>query len=373
MKTQTTPNTNPVAPHPLPTPYCLLPTACSFLLPILALSLLTQAAWANSTPILSNVRVNQMADASKRVEILYDLYDPDGDLCTIWVVASSNGGATWRVPIRTLTGDVGPQIASGNNRQIIWDAPVDIPGRAGDFKVRVYADDGNGDIPMVIVPAGSFPYQNGAHVFVPTFLIGKYEMTNLQYCEFLNAADPAGDYWRGNMEIARVVDGEDIHYAVDDGRENYPIRYVSALDAEAYCAWLSTEHGRSYRLPTEQEWEKAAGWDPVEQHHYTYGFHQDTIDQTWCNYANYYGGPTEVGYFNGTNEGTNNARSYYGAYDMSGNLFEWTSSIYSGSSRVIRGGYWSSGEGSSRVVFRSNYFSPSNRLNFIGFRLVLDL
>jgi len=154
------------------------------------------------------------------------------------------------------------------------------------------------------------------------------------------------------------------------GYENYPVNYVNYYDAVDFAAWRSQQEGVTYRLPTAHEWEKAAAWDPVAGHYYTYGFHRDSIDCDWCNYNDCFGAPLAVGYFDGTG-GKNNAKSYYGCYDMSGNVWEWTSET-SGSYRVIRGGHWSDPASFCACTYRGSS-SPSNRLNGIGFRLVLDL
>ncbi|MEE9357056.1 MAG: SUMF1/EgtB/PvdO family nonheme iron enzyme [Sedimenticolaceae bacterium] len=224
---------------------------------------------------------------------------------------------------------------------------------------------------MVVVPAGSFAYQTEYYVFVDDFAIDKYEVTVAAYCEFLNYADPDGNHWDGGQEIVRTGDPGNYSYEVQAGRENYPVRYVSFYDAEIYAAWKSAITGKNYRLGTEEEWEKAAGWDPVVKKLWTYGFQQDSVDSTWCNYDDAYGGPLPVGSFDGT-DGKNDAKSFYGCYDMSGNVYEWTSSIYSGSSRVLRGGDWYGSALYCRVAHRLNY-SPSNRIGTLGFRLLLDL
>lgn len=333
------------------------------------------AAWANSAPVVSNVSANQRGDESKLVDIHYDLADADGDSCTVWVVLSDNGGASWRVPARTFTGDIGNSIPPDINKSVVWDAGADMPGKTGDFKVRIYADDGKGPGAMVVVPGGWFPYQNVSEpedwIYVGSFLIDKYECTNQFYCQFLNDADPSGAHWYTSMEINRMGDPGNYYYWVKSGKENYPVQYANFYDAEAFAAWRGSQDGLTYRLPTEQEWEKAAGWDPAEGHYYTYGFHSDTIDCTWCNYNNCVGGPTIVGYYNGEG-GRQDAKSYYGCYDMSGNLWEWTSSIYSGSSRVIRGGSWNYDASYCRVACRS-YSNPTYRYYYVGFRLVQDL
>jgi len=157
---------------------------------------------------------------------------------------------------------------------------------------------------------------------------------------------------------------------VVEGRDNYPIRYVNYYDAEAFAQWRSNLEGVTYRLPTHHEWEKAAAWDPVEQHYYTYGFHRDSIDCDWCNYNDCYGGPKPVGYLDGT-DGRNNAKSYYGCYDVSANVWEWTSEV-EGSYRVVRGGAWGNIATYCQCTYR-DINSPSQRYFSFGFRLVLDL
>ena len=326
---------------------------------------LTAPVFANSAPVVSNVSASQRGDDSKLVDIYYNLADADADNCTVWVTVSLDGGLTWSVPAVTLSGAIGAGIAPGTNKQVVWDAGQDMPGKSGNFKARVFADDGNGPAPMVMVGAGSFPYQNQTPwIGVDAFLIDKYEVTNLFYCQFLNAADPDGDHWDSNQEIVRHGNPGSYTYTVQSGRENYPIRYVNFYDAEAFAAWRSSLDGLTYRLPSHHEWEKAAGWDPVQQHHYTYGFHSDTIDCSKCNYNICVGGPTIVSSYDPY-------KSYYGCYDMSGNVWEWTSSIYSGDSRVIRGGGWSDDATGCAVTFRSGD-GPSLRGGGIGFRLVLD-
>ena len=227
---------------------------------------------------------------------------------------------------------------------------------------------------MLLVPAGWFAYQNASpenYVFLDDFAIDKYEVTVAAYCEFLNDDDPNSNHWNTSQpDIARTGDPGAYSYAIQSGRNNYPVRYVSFYDAEAYAAWLSAQTGLAYRLPIEQEWEKAAGWDPVLQKLWTYGFQQDIISCDWCNYAVCVGHPSVVGYYDGVNSGTNDAKSCYGCYDMTGNVSEWTSSIRGDGTRDVRGGnyVW----GNSEVTERGAYY-PWFRGTNVGFRLVRNL
>jgi hypothetical protein len=162
---------------------------------------------------------------------------------------------------------------------------------------------GNGDN-MLLVESGAFAYQNAGSsvdwVNLPDFYMARYETTVAQYCDFLNEADSKGQYYHVSMSITRSGTAGQYIYEAFSGRQSRPVGYVNACDAEAYAKWKSRTTGQNYRLPTQQEWEKAAGWDPVLEKLWTYGFQRDTIDTTWCNYNNAYGGPLPVGSFNGT-------------------------------------------------------------------------
>jgi formylglycine-generating enzyme required for sulfatase activity len=275
----------------------------------------------------------------------------------------------------TFTGAVGSNVSPGTGKHVIWDAGRDIAGKVGDYKARVFADDGHGPSDMVLVASGYFNYQNiTPPIFLPSFFIDKYEVTNALYCEFLNNADPCSAHYDTNMEIDRTGSSGNYSYTVKPGKDNYPIHYVSYDSAVAFAQWRSQVYGGNYRLPTEQEWEKAAAWDPVQQYYYIYGFHRDAIDCNWCNYNNCTGGPMAVGSYNGTGD-RNDAKSYYGCYDMSGNVYEWTSSDWGGY-KVIRGGSWSGDVVATQCISRSG-LPPSSPIpqsywDIVGFRLVLD-
>jgi sulfatase modifying factor 1 len=152
---------------------------------------------------------------------------------------------------------------------------------------------------------------------------------------------------------------------------------VSWEDAQAYARWLSHATGKSYRLPTEAEWEYAARSGDKQQ---TWAGTSEENELTkYAVYSNNSGGKTaEVG-----------SREPNGLelYDMSGNVREWVEDCWhknytdapkDGSAwlreggacgrRVIRGGSWNDRPGYLRSSFRSR-FGPDFRGNFIGFRL----
>lgn len=158
---------------------------------------------------------------------------------------------------------------------------------------------------------------------VEEFYLDKYEITNAQYKEFVEAT-----------ERSLPRDWEGGTYA--EGKADHPVVYVSWEDADAYCKWVGK------RLPTEIEWEKAARG--TDARIWPWG---DTFDVTKCNVESWEGsGSREVGsYPDGV--------SPYNVYDMAGNVWEWTDSwydAYPGSTykhpefgkkmRVLRGGSW---------------------------------
>jgi formylglycine-generating enzyme required for sulfatase activity len=146
----------------------------------------------------------------------------------------------------------------------------------------------------------------------------------------------------------------------------HPVVYVTWFGAWAFADFYG------YRLPTEQEWEKAArgntGYD------YPWG---NSITGSRVNYWQsgdpFSEGTTPVGYYNGQAYGsfqTTDSPSPYGAYDMAGNVYQWTNSFYGGGyprSRVLRGGSWHNLTSGLRSWDRY-YNNPSFWYYGIGFR-----
>jgi formylglycine-generating enzyme required for sulfatase activity len=158
--------------------------------------------------------------------------------------------------------------------------------------------------------------------------------------------------------------------------DEHPVVNVSWHDAVAFADWMSRKEGRTYRLPTEAEWEYACRAGTAT----TYSFGDDI--------ANF----GENGWF-GRNSGrrTNpvgeKRPNPFGLFDMHGNVYEWCSDGYAAdyykgslvddppgpvgaSDRVIRGGGW----GYPRLARSASrdYLAPGGRSNILGFRLALD-
>ncbi len=214
--------------------------------------------------------------------------------------------------------------------------------------------------------------------------MSKYETTNAQYCQFLNDAIASGDvvvegnYVNGASGSNSGVDfaGENYYqldgigttyngatnggesrinysdgaFTVDRGFENHPVTWVSWYGSTAFCNYYG------WRLPTEWQWQAVADYNGS----YTYGC-GTSIDNSIANYwdAVHPYGTIAVGAFGVYG---------YGMADMAGNVWEWTSSIYSGISRVLRGGSWNYSGYYCTVSYR-NVYGPSNLVNHNGFRV----
>ena len=165
-------------------------------------------------------------------------------------------------------------------------------------------------------------------------------------------------------------------YWNDDAYDNpaQPVVGISWHEARAYCAWLSVQSDRNFRLPTEAEWEAAARG--IEGRPYAYG---DDFDASRCNaFETHIRRTTPVGVFPG-------GETPEGLVDMCGNTWEWTSSLYKpylydvadgrehpktgDGRRVLRGGSWADGRVNARAVYRF-WNDPYYRLSDVGFRLL---
>jgi formylglycine-generating enzyme required for sulfatase activity len=199
------------------------------------------------------------------------------------------------------------------------------------------------DRAMVEVPAGKFLMGDEKQsVHVDAFQIDKYPVTNAQYKRFLDA-NPGHSpprHWAGGTYPAE--------------KATHPVVYVNWHDAVTYAEWAGK------RLPTEQEWEKAARG--TDGRVYPWGDQEPTAEL--CNFGKNVGDTTPVGRYSPQGD------SPYGCVDMAGNVWEWTASDYGGGGKVLRGGAW----GSSSVYARSSDrfdVDPGGLLVYIGLRCVV--
>lgn len=232
-------------------------------------------------------------------------------------------------------------------------------------------------------------------VQLPTFLISKYPVTNALYAEWLTRQlalkkiqlfpDRPGEVYDLNHHL--LCKTSQAHplaqisfippsFQALKGKENHPVILVSWYGAEAYCS------SKNFWLPTESEWEKAAGMSlpskgmPTEK--FIFGFGQNTIDITKANYRADPRSPqsgkiltTPVGFYNGvhvlskTHLKTTDAKSPCGAYDMSGNVWEWV--VTDRLESLVKGGCYDSLADGVRVSER--LFLPPHHMDiYTGFR-----
>ncbi len=170
--------------------------------------------------------------------------------------------------------------------------------------------------------------------------IKRTPVTNAEYGEFIAATGyPAPENWLGGSYPA--------------GEDNYPVNLVSYEDAEAYCAWLTQEDGvNTYRLPSESEWELAAGHMPKDA-----DFNCGVND-----------GRTPV------DEYSDVTRGAHGAVDFWGNVWEWTSTVRSEEDGVtvlgVKGGSWKSERTDCRTEYRDESRDASHGYEDVGFRVI---
>jgi len=201
---------------------------------------------------------------------------------------------------------------------------------------------------MVLVSEGEFAYgPNNERKSLPAFYLDKYEVTTAQYAKFMaDTGRKEPRYWQTSVPVS-------------NGQK--PVVGVDWNDADAYCR----HYGK--RLPTEQEWEKAARG--TDGRTYPWGNEEPT-----SRHANFGRGSDFQNYGVLVNVGSLEAgKSPYGIYDLAGNVWEWTSSDYdnSGQYKVDRGGSWNGTADFLRSSLRDNVY-PSIRLSYRGFRCAQD-
>ena len=230
------------------------------------------------------------------------------------------------------------------------------------------------------------------------YSIGKYEVTNAQYAEFLNAKGKTNAYGIFNETtdvrygITQAGVSGSFTYTVDSGFAIKPVNYVSWFDAARFTNWLGNGQGAgdmengAYTLggvtsgnaiaknlgatvyvPSENEWYKAAYYDPNKggvgvAGYWLYPTKSDTITNTDANYNNSVGHSTNVGTYSSD-------PSFYGTLDQAGNFWEWNDlDAVSGSSRGLRGGSWDNTVNTLASSGRYN-IDPSGENDTVGFRV----
>jgi gamma-glutamyl hercynylcysteine S-oxide synthase len=242
------------------------------------------------------------------------------------------------------------------------------------------------------VDAG-FAYDNERpqrEVHVAAFDIDRTPVTNGAFAEFMEDGGyrrpelwtDDGWAWRDSNAVERPL-----YWTADGGLRRFdrtepidpdlPVMHVSWYEADAYARW------RGARLPTEEEWEKAASWDPAAGRKRRFPWGDEPPDRTVANLDQLGFGPAPAGAYAG-------GSSSYGVLGLAGDCWEWTSSEFGGypgfrawpyreysevffgkGYRVLRGGSWASRPSAAGTTFR-NWDLPQRRQIFAGFRCAAD-
>ena len=268
---------------------------------------------------------------------------------------------------------------------------------------------------MVFIPAGEFlmgsPEGEGVFderpqhkVYLDDYYIDKYEVTNAQFKEFVEATGYVtdaerkgyGKVWnpkeKPSLRLCKFdvnwrrphawIDNKSFpnrphpkaweNYNIED-KMNYPVIQVSWNDAQAYATW------RGKRLPTEAEWEKAARGTDGRKWPWGNEFNFD-VDGVTIHANIGSDGPLPVGSFP-------SGSSLYGVCNLTGNVQEWVADWYApdyyiscsknnpsgpdtGKFRVLRGGAWKHIKGYQVLSAQRSFQVPDYTSNFVGFRCV---
>lgn len=317
---------------------------------------------------------NYEPDESCRLTIKWATYNADGSVFSQGARLVIRG--TWTCDL-----DFGLETVTGKDwNWVLQTSTVRrlFPQNGAKFKLmhRAIAPDG---MVWVYIDASASSGYDG--------YMSKYETTNDQYCQYLNAALADGEITVYNNIVYAASDTDHDKpyfdtYAADTDSQiiysggtfsvrtrdsyymgNHPVVEVSWYGGTAFCNYYG------YRLPTEWQWQAVADYDGS----YNYGC-GTIIDHNKANYDDV--NPLNLSNYPYTSPVDHYLSYGYGMNDMAGNVREWTDSWYSSNhssrGRVLRGGCWGNSAPYCQVTYRF-YGMPSIRDDGVGFRLVLDL
>ena len=297
-----------------------------------------------------------------------------------------------------------PELKSGvwNLESGVWDRGAEETARNSALSTQHSA---LGD--MVTVPGGPFEMGGRGYPFaydneqppqvieLESFRMDRYPVTNGAYAEFIAAGgyttrslwSDAGWEWKEKNAIHAPLywsrSAADERWRVrgmfDEAEmlDDHPVSGVSWYEATAYARFVGK------RLPTEAEWEKAASWDAASQAKRRFSWGDDPNRQGVANYGFEYWSTTPV-------TAHEAGASAYGSVDMSGNVWEWTATVFDGFAgfaafpypeyselwfdgdhHVLKGGSWATRLPLLRTSFR-NFWRPGFRIAFAGLRCAAD-
>jgi hypothetical protein len=183
-----------------------------------------------TTPCLSQQITNtDFQTKDKQIIVTYDLTGTEAQqLFKVSLFVSTDEGRTWKGPLRKVTGAVGSIKEGGTEKAIIWDALQEIPVLIGMIGFRVEVEILDRTLPEMIFVKGS-TFQMGSNqgesnekplhgVTIHDFHISKYEITNEQYCKFLNE--------RGNEIDGKVtwIDLKDEDCKIEEDKNKFTVK-----------------------------------------------------------------------------------------------------------------------------------------------------
>ncbi|MEY4565140.1 MAG: hypothetical protein RLY14_110 [Planctomycetota bacterium] len=269
--------------------------------------------------------------------------------------------------------------------------------------------------------AANPPDKNGRGAVAYRYRISKYEITTSQWVEFLNAKakeDSDGGLWNNDMDKALSGEGPrceikragvkgNYSFSVSSEYANRPVTHVSLLDVCRFCNWLhngqgdgDTEEGAytlkgywgtdgrrirrnpnaKFFIPTEDEWYKAAYYDPKVPsgpRYWKYPTRSDEkpsrvllssnaanwFDNDYLDSTHYF---LDVGSFS-------NAIGPYGTYDQAGNVYEWTEDLKPPFLRSLRGGAFNSDDAGLNIPTSNPVFSSISDVTNVGVRIAASI
>jgi formylglycine-generating enzyme required for sulfatase activity len=215
------------------------------------------------------------------------------------------------------------------------------------FPVRAAEPNGVIEPEMVLIKGGTYEMgesSNRKTVTVNDFYIGKYEVTNAEYCQY--APNHKGSW----------------------SNSDYPVETVTWDDAVNYCEWLSKKTGKNYRLPTNAEWEYACRAGSTTDYYWGENMNEETYNRPSIDEYVWYRDNSDMQVHPVGQKKPNNC----GLYDMVGNVWEWCSDWYDSSNQehIYRGGGWGNYASDCWSSYRGHAVS-ANYSCVLGFRIVM--